>query len=140
VAEHGLDRLKVGAAGQGEGGSAVPEVVEPDRGQSLPAHEHGEPARQVPGRVGTAARLGEGVPVAPRGQLLPVAVRGEDLQGPGIQGQDPVAAMLLGGSSTSPRLVSCSCRLTVSVVPAKSMSHQRSPAASPRRSPDTAMS
>src|SRR6516225_2148823 len=72
------------------------EVVEPDRGQSLPADEHGEPARQVPGRVGTAARPGEDVPVAPRGQLLPAAVRGEDLQGPGIEGQDSVAGDALG--------------------------------------------
>jgi hypothetical protein len=37
-------------------------------------------------------------------------------------------------------LVSCRWRLTVSVAAAKSMSHQRSPAASPRRSPVTAIS
>ena len=102
MAEHGLDRLEVGAAGQGEGGSAVPEVVEPDRGQSLPAYKLGEPAGQVPGRVGTSARAGEDVPVAPRGQLLPAAVRGEDLQGPGIEGQDPVAGDALGRQQHQP--------------------------------------
>jgi hypothetical protein len=56
----------------------------------------GEPARQVSGRVGTADRLGEDVPVAPRRQLLPVAVGGEDLQGPGIEVQDSVAGDALG--------------------------------------------
>src|SRR5262244_110779 len=55
-----------------------------------------KPARQVPGLVGTAARLGEDVPVGPRGQLLPVGVGGEDLQGPGIEGQDSVAGDALG--------------------------------------------
>ena len=62
----------------------------------------GEPARQVSGRVGTAARLGEDVPVAPRRQLLPVAVGGEDLQGPGIEGQDSVAGDALGRQQHQP--------------------------------------
>ena len=102
MAEHGLDRLEVGAAGQGEGGSVAPEVVEPDRGPSLPADELGEPAGQVPGRAGTSARAGEDVPVAPRGLLLPAAVGGEDLQGPGIEGQDPVAGDALGRQQHQP--------------------------------------
>jgi hypothetical protein len=57
----GLDDLEVGAAGQGEGGRAVPQVVQPDRGQALTADEPDEPAGQVPERVGTAA------PVIPSG-------------------------------------------------------------------------
>ncbi len=93
MAEHGLDRLEVGAAGQGEGGSAVPEVVEPDRGQSLPAYKLGEPAGQVPGRVGTSARAGEDVPVAPRGHRGV----GQPLYGPpagiGIGQLDPASLL-----------------------------------------------
>jgi len=96
MAEHGLDHLEVGAAGRGEGGGAVPQVVQPDRGQALTADEPDEPAGQVPGRVGTAARAGEDVPVARRWQL-PVAVSGKDLQGPGIEGEDAIAGDALRG-------------------------------------------
>jgi hypothetical protein len=90
MAEHGLDHLQVSAADQGEDSSAMPEVVEPDRRQALPADKPGKPARQVSGRVGTAGRAGENVPVARHGRL-PGAVGGKDLQGPGIERQDVVA-------------------------------------------------
>ena len=62
-------------------GGAVPQVVQPDRREALTADEPDESAGQVPVCVGTAARVGEDVPVARRRQLL-VAVGGKDLQGP----------------------------------------------------------
>ena len=108
----------------GRGRQRALEVVVADRGHSS-RRTHGEPARQVPGGSGTFARAGEDLPVAPRGQLLPAAVAARTCRVQGSRARTRLPAMLLGGSSTSPRLVFLQLTADRQRGSAKSMSHQR---------------
>lgn len=144
--EHPLYHLQLHPGSQRQSGGAVAQVVEPDRRHIVLSDqflEHvGEPTRGDRATV----EVGEHIPavaipltIGRHLGLLPGAVHAQRRDRGAVQRDHRMLCAVLGGHTVSRPSLGCSSRQITAVPLSRSKSHQRSPAASPRRSPRSAI-